>query len=152
MRRKDRERDTAFAFSVIDKAPYVVVGINGENGVYTVPLSIARDGDKLYFHSALDGRKVNDLRHDNRVAVTAVSDCFVDENNLTTRYKSAYGEAEAIEITDINEKKRALSIITKRFAPSTAVNMDEHYRKMLSRTAVWCLALKTLTGKENKSV
>jgi len=152
MRRKDRERDTAFAYGVIDNAPYVVVGINGENGVYTVPLSIVRDGDKLYFHSALDGRKINDLRHDNRVAITAVTDCVVDENQLTTRYKSAYGEAEAIEITDIEEKKRALNIITERFAPSTTVDMEDHFRKMLSRTAVWCLSLKSLTGKENKPV
>ncbi len=152
MRRKDRERDTAFAYSVIDNAPYVVLGINGENGVYTVPLSIVRDGDKLYFHSALDGRKINDLRHDNRVAITAVTDCFVDGDHLTTRYKSAYGEAEAIEITDIEAKKRALGILTKKFAPSTTVDMEDHFRKMLSRTAVWCLVLKTLTGKENKSI
>ncbi len=152
MRRKDRERDTAFAYSVIDNAPYVVLGINGENGVYTVPLSIVRDSDKLYFHSALDGRKINDLRHDNRVAITAVTDCFVDVDHLTTRYKSAYGEAEAIEITDIEAKKRALDILTKKFAPSTTVDMEDHFRKMLSRTAVWCLVLKTLTGKENKSI
>lgn len=152
MRRKDRERDTTFAYSVIDNAPYVVVGINGENGVYTVPLSIVRDGDKLYFHSALDGRKVRNLRHDSNVAISAVSDCVVDENHITTRYKSAYGEAVAKEIVDAEEKKMVLRLLMKRFAPTSIVDIEDHFRKMLSRTGIWCLSLVSLTGKENKLV
>ena len=53
MRRKDREMSAEFGLSVIDKAQFGVLSlVNMENEVYSLPLSIARDGDRLYFHSA----------------------------------------------------------------------------------------------------
>ena len=54
MRRKDREMSAEFGLSVIDKAQFGVLSlVNMENEVYSLPLSIARDGDRLYFHSAI---------------------------------------------------------------------------------------------------
>ena len=61
MRRKDRERDAAFAWEVFDKAPYAVLSMrDGESG-YGVPLSPARIGERVYFHCALEGKKLDCL-------------------------------------------------------------------------------------------
>lgn len=42
MRRKDRERDAAFAWEVFTKAPFVTVSMTKPDGTpYAVPLSLA---------------------------------------------------------------------------------------------------------------
>ena len=61
MRRKDREMPLQFAHQVIDKATYGVVSMIDGEMPYSVPLSIVRSGDVLYFHSAMQGRKVDVL-------------------------------------------------------------------------------------------
>ena len=56
MRRKDREMDKDFGLEVIDKSKYGVISLVDNNNMpYSVPLSIVRDGDMLYFHSATVG-------------------------------------------------------------------------------------------------
>ena len=63
MRRKDRERDRAFAYEVIDRCEYGVAALGGaEDSPYCVPLSLVRLGDVLYFHCALEGTKLDRLR------------------------------------------------------------------------------------------
>ena len=48
MRRKDRERDQAFALDVIDRCEYGVAAIStGEAVPYCIPLSLARVGEEL---------------------------------------------------------------------------------------------------------
>ena len=58
MRRKDREMDRDFALAVADKCEYANIAMADKNGMpYCVPVTIARSEDRIYFHSALEGRK-----------------------------------------------------------------------------------------------
>lgn len=51
MRRRDREMNREFGLEVIDKSIYGVLSIVADdNEPYSIPLSIVRDGNKLYFH------------------------------------------------------------------------------------------------------
>ena len=68
MRRKDREMNKDFAFSVLDKAPFVTLSMVNEDKPYSVPVSIARDNDILYFHCALEGTKI-DILNKNKMCI-----------------------------------------------------------------------------------
>ena len=60
MRRKDRQMNKEFGYDLIDRSAYGVLSMVDENnGPYAIPLSLARKGEFLYFHSAKDGRKVH---------------------------------------------------------------------------------------------
>lgn len=61
MRRKDREMNTEFAKQVIDRSRCGVLSIleTGSGTPYSIPLSIVRDDELLYFHSAKEGTKVD---------------------------------------------------------------------------------------------
>ena len=72
MRRKDRERDAAFAWEVFDKAPYAVLSMRDGEGGYGVPLSPARIGERVYFHCALEGKKLDCLARWPEASLTAV--------------------------------------------------------------------------------
>jgi len=74
MRRKDREMNSEFAREVIDRSQYGVLAcVTPDGKPYAIPLSIARDGDRLFFHSATAGSKVDYLPDGKEVALTFVS-------------------------------------------------------------------------------
>ena len=154
MRRKDRERDESFALRVFDEAPYCTLGLSGKNGhVYTVPLSMVRDGNSLYFHSAMEGRKCGIIKENSNVSVTAVSEFFIDSAAYTVRYKSAYAEACAIEVVDRDEKIIALKLLIERFAPdNTKINPEKYIDSLLDKMLVYRLDIKSITGKENPRI
>ena len=53
MRRKDREMPEAFGWAVADKCEWAVLGlIDADGEVYPVPVTIVREGSRVYFHSA----------------------------------------------------------------------------------------------------
>ena len=65
MRKASREMDAAFALEVLDKAPYVTVSmIKSDGSPYGLPLSLVRTDEKtFYFHCALEGDKLDCIRH-----------------------------------------------------------------------------------------
>ena len=67
--------DAAFALEVLDRAPYVTVSFTRPDGSpYGVPLSLARTDDHtFYFHGAMEGEKIDCIRHCPVVALSAVT-------------------------------------------------------------------------------
>ncbi len=151
MRRKDRERDEGFALKVFDEAPYCTLGLSDKNGhVYTVPLSMVREGKTLYFHSAMEGLKCSMIKENNHVSVSAVSEFFIDSAAYTVRYSSAHADADAVEVVDKAEKIRALKLLIKRYAPdNTAIDPEKYIDSFFDNTLVYRLNLKNISGKEN---
>ena len=77
MRKASREMDAAFALEVLDKAPYVTVSmIKSDGSPYGLPLSLVRTDEKtFYFHCALEGDKLDCIRHCPTVFLSAVTKC-----------------------------------------------------------------------------
>ncbi len=62
MRRKDRELvELSALYEILDKSDVLHLGLWDGHEVYVVPVNYVRIGDALYFHSALEGRKVDVL-------------------------------------------------------------------------------------------
>ena len=60
MRRKDKERDAAFAWQVLREAQYATLAMTDTDGTpYCVPVNhiAAAPGNAIYFHCAGAGRK-----------------------------------------------------------------------------------------------
>ena len=77
MRKKSREMGAEWALEVMDKAPYITASMaDGDGMPYSVPLSLARTDEKtFYFHCATEGKKLDILRENPCVCLTAVSKC-----------------------------------------------------------------------------
>ena len=151
MRRKDREMDMDFARMILDKCKYAVLGMVGPEGwPYSVPVTIVRDGEELYFHCALEGQKVECLRRDGRVCVTAVGDTHIPPDKFTTDYESAVAFGLAEEVTDPVEKTHALELLCRRHVPTNMDQFEVSMARSLARTGVWRVRLTGLTGKRKK--
>ena len=151
MRRKDREMDKKFAFYVTDKCDYAVISMVTPDGVpYCLPITIARDEEIIYFHSALDGLKVDVLRENPNVCISCVGDTNKPDDKFTTEFESSIIRGKAFEVEDNAEKIHALKLICQRHSPNNMDNFDKATEKSLCRTGVWKVVRDSITGKRKK--
>ncbi len=151
MRRKDREMDEAFALYVADKCEYAVMAMIDPDGApYCVPLTIAREGENLYFHSAMEGYKLDCIRKDPRVCIACVGDTKRAADKFTTEFESAIIRGRASEVTERDEKIHALRLICERHTPANMADFDNAIERSLARTAVWRVVIGSITGKRKK--
>ena len=148
MRRKDREKPRDFALAVTDKCAYFVMAtVNPDGTPYCIPVSLAREGEWLYFHTAKEGHKIDNLKYQNRVCITCVSDLKEAPGEFSVRYESAVVVGTATEITDREEMIRALTLISKRYTPGIMHSFDKQIEKEFDRVAVWKICIDEISGK-----
>lgn len=147
MRKSYRAKDAEWAFGVFDKAPYVTVSMMRPDGTpYGLPLSVVRRDEKtFYFHCAAEGEKIDCLRHNSTVSISAVSRCTPkfeeDNNNFTEYYNSAIALCKAEFVIEDQEKIDALRLICERFLPKHMGHFDDAVARSLSRTTIVRLTL-----------
>lgn len=151
MRRKDREIGAEEALAVVDKCDYAVLSMTGRQGrPYCVPLSVAREKDRIYFHCAIDGEKADNLRENPYVCMACVGDTCPAPDRFTIEYESAIVRGVARELVSEKEKIHALRLICRRHAPTNTEGIDGEIAGLLDRTAVWSVKIEEVTGKRNK--
>lgn len=151
MRRKDRQMPEEFAWQVVDKCEYAFLAMTAEDGSpYGLPVTIVRDGDAVYFHSAMEGRKVRCLRQHPSVCLTCVGDTQVQQDRFTTLYESAVAFGTACEVTEDAEKIKALRLLYQRHTPENMAGFDAAVQASLKRTAIWRITVEEITGKAKR--
>ena len=126
MRRNDREvTDIKGIEEILRECKMCHVAMVDDRTPYVVPLSYGykiTDGNvlELYFHSALKGRKLDILRHNNKVCfeLSLEGEPVHSETPCNSGYyfSSVIGFGEAVFIEDVDEKCSALSIMFRHQA------------------------------------
>ena len=146
MRRKDREINTPeFYDLVFSRAETMSVAFRDDPYPYCQTFNIARTGNYIYIHSAREGRKLDLIRRDPRVAFCLASGVRIDRDAFTTYYNSLCGEGRATIVEDEAEKMAALDAIGEKYAakcprPSTPAQAN--------RVAVIKIEIAALSGKK----
>ncbi len=156
MRRSDREiKDFNEIVEVMEKCDVCRIALNDDGYPYIVPLNFGmtvEDGVvTLYFHSALEGTKIDLIRKDNRA--TFEMDCghelVTDEEhgNCTMNYRSVIGRG-LIEFVPDNEKFGALKILMAHYHKEDFPFNE----KVIPMTAVFKLTVSEMTGKNRLKI
>ena len=121
MRRKDREiTDIGGIEEILQKCMTCHVAMSDDGEPYVVPLNFGysildRCVLELYFHSALEGKKLDVLKRNSRVcfAVTHEGEPIRSENPCNSGYyfSSVIGFGNAVFIDSPNERCDALSVL-----------------------------------------
>lgn len=142
MRKAARQKDEEWAINVFDRAPFVTMSMIRPDGTpYGLPLSLIRSNRRtFYFHCADEGDKLDCIRANPVVSLSAVSRCTpkfeTEKKNFTMYYDSAIALGEAKIVTDNSEKIMALRLLCQRFLPKHMENFDEAIKRSLERTVV----------------
>lgn len=152
MRRKDKERDAAFAWQVLRDAAYSVLAMTDADGTpYCVPVNHIADPEHnaVYFHCAGAGRKWTILEKEPPVCLTAVSRAELVPGELTTAYDSAIAEGRAVVVQDPEEKHRALMLLVKALDPASLTRAELCSQQTLSHTMLVRIAVEHIAGKQS---
>lgn len=169
MRRKDRQMDKDFAYQVIDKSTYGVLSMVDGGKPYSIPLSMIRIGDYIYFHSAKQGTKIDLLASNPQVRAVFVTNNRIphlysqeekeamlenpDELSkvvssiFTTEYESAAAEGKVEEVLDWEEKCQALKATCQKYVPDAMILFDGAMDRSLDFTAVYKFKIEAIWGK-----
>lgn len=156
MLRKDREMPRDFAEMVTDKCEWAVLAMTDTDGnPYCTPVTIARDGSFVYFHSSMAlGKRTKALKANPRVCMTCVGDTRRAtpefKAKFTTEFESSVFTGIASEVTDEQEKIHALRLICERHVPANMGDFEKAIEKSLSITAVWKITIDEISGKRKK--
>ncbi len=142
MRKSGRKKSAEWALEVFDKAPFITLGMVRPDGTpYALPLNIVRkDEHTFYFHCADEGEKIDCIKNNPVVSLSAVSRCtpkFEEERgNFTEYYHSAVALGKAGFVEDDNEKIMALRLLCERFLPKYMEHFETAVARSLNRTTV----------------
>ena len=149
IRLKVRELDRETALKIVDKSIWGSVSMCSPDGIpYNVAVNLVRDGEKLYFHAAGEGLKVEFLRMNPKVCVLFVPKAVLAPAEYTTHFASAVVRGIAHEVEDIAEKEHALRLICKTFAPEFPEEVERRISAGSARTTgIWCIDIESVSGK-----
>ena len=119
-----RERlvtDKAQILHILDTAKVLNLGLSVNDEPYVVPMNygyIMEDGKlTLYLHSAVKGKKLDMIQANPRVFFSMDCDRMPFEGRVACQYGLVYssimGSGTATLVDDVEEKKRAMSILMK---------------------------------------
>jgi nitroimidazol reductase NimA-like FMN-containing flavoprotein (pyridoxamine 5'-phosphate oxidase superfamily) len=147
MRREDRQIDEQEARKILSKGLFGVLSTVGADGdPYGVPMGyVYRDG-VIYIHSALEGRKLENLRLGAHVSFCVVGNVESEPEMFSTRYESAIASAEVFELFD-DPKTTALNWLIQKYSPDFQSEGDNYIASRQDETRVFALRIVQLTGK-----
>ena len=107
--------------AILDAGKVLHLGLSVKDEPYVVPMNYGytHENGKLvvYLHSALQGKKLDMIRANSRVFFTIDCDRVSFEGEKPCQYGLAYscvmGKGTARIIEDVEEKKRAMSVLMK---------------------------------------
>ena len=154
MRRHDREvTERAKIDEIIKSCDCLRLGLNAEDGAYIVPLSFGyapEEPAKFYFHSATEGRKVSMIGSGVMAGFEMDSAHRLGEAELgckhTYFFKSVIGTGFVRPVEDLDEKKRALTLIMAHYRKDRAFSFTDEQARTV---AVFCLTVDQMTAKEH---
>ncbi|WP_295759224.1 pyridoxamine 5'-phosphate oxidase family protein [uncultured Holdemanella sp.] len=156
MRRSDREiKEFDEMIQIVKKCDVCRIAMNDGEFPYLVPLNFGldiQDGQVyLYFHGALEGKKMDVLRKNNKV--TFEMDCdhnfifYDDRMSCTMGYESIIGHG-TMELLKEEQKFDALKILMRQYHEEDfKFNTD-----MMKVTSVFRLKVLDMTGKRRNNV
>ena len=106
---------------ILDTAQVVHLGLCVDNEPYVVPMNYGYTMEEgkltLYLHSAVRGKKLDMIRSNSKVFFEMDCDRKPFEGNLPCQYGLSYsslmGRGTAHIVEDVEEKKKAMSILMK---------------------------------------
>lgn len=145
-RREQQVTDINEIIEILDKSKVVHVGMIDGDEPYVVPMNygyILEDGKPvIYLHGARRGRKIDAIKANPKVFYEMCCDITPFEGEVACKYGITYasimGRGLATLVEDVEEKKKALSILMK-----TQTGKDFQFEDKLT-TVVSIIKIDTL--------
>jgi nitroimidazol reductase NimA-like FMN-containing flavoprotein (pyridoxamine 5'-phosphate oxidase superfamily) len=150
IRRRDREIDIQEARSILECAEYGILSTVGNDGQpYGVPLSYAFKNDRIYFHCALVGQKLDNIANNAKVSFCVVGNTKVLPDKFATEYESAVVFGVASEVSG-TERQNALLWLLEKYCPDFIKEGEQYIEQKGQATKVFKIEIEHISGKARR--
>lgn len=150
MRRKNQLLSARQCAAVLQEGTSGVLAVSGANDYpYAVPLSYVYDGQKLYFHSAKNGHKIDAVRRNPKASFCVIDRDEVIPEEYTSYFQSVivFGRIRILE--DETEKWAAIEKLALKYAPrDSAANREKAIEREWAPLCLLEMTIEHMTGKE----
>ena len=150
MRKKEKEiTDINEIERIIKRAVCCRIGLVDGEEPYVVPVSFGYERNALYFHGALEGRKVELIKKSNQICFEVDTNVEVKKSekpcSWTMKYRSVMGVGRAYFLESDEEKIHGLTVIMRQYTEGDDFSFP---KAMLDRTLVVRVDIRSITGKQ----
>ena len=150
MRRHKQLLNAEETAAVLERGTSGVLALSGEDGYpYAVPLSYVFDGEKLYFHSAKAGHKLEALRRCPKASFCVIDQDQIVPEEYTTYFRSVivFGRVRVLE--NEAQMRAAIELLARRYFPQDSA--ENRHRAIEREWAGLCMLemdIEHMSGKE----
>lgn len=149
MRRIRQQLSTAKCEEILCRCTAGVLALMGDGGYpYAVPLSYVYSDGKIFFHSAVQGHKVDAIKNNGRCSFCVVDKDEVKPAEFTTYFRSVIVFGNVHIITDVDEQLQALRLLGRRYSPGNEQELQHEIEKSAGHVLLLRLDIEHITGKE----
>jgi nitroimidazol reductase NimA-like FMN-containing flavoprotein (pyridoxamine 5'-phosphate oxidase superfamily) len=154
MQKKERQiNNQDELIEILKQGTYAVISMCRNNEPYIVTLNYGYDSDKnaLYFHSGLQGLKIDFLRHNPNVCATVIEDKGYRMNDCDHKYRSVVFWGKMSIVKNLEEKEQGIEVILNHLE-NNPEKIRERFLKTEERyhnVTILRLDIRELTGKSN---
>jgi uncharacterized protein len=150
MRRKDRLITDTETLSILEKGEYGILStVSSDNEPYGVPVNYCLIGERMYFHCALEGRKIDNIIHNPNVSFCVVGKTEVLPDKFGTNYESCIVQGVASESFG-EEKQLALEGLVRKYSEDFVAEGLKYIDKLKDKTRVFKIRIESISGKARK--
>lgn len=150
LRRKERALAESEAREILERGEYGILSTCDPDGQpYGIPLSYCLENNAIYFHCAVEGRKLNNIAADSRVSFCVVGKTEVLPDQFATRYESVVISGRATEVLD-GEKQQALEGLLAKYSTEFRLSGLDYIEAKRELTKVFKISIDDLCGKARR--
>ena len=150
MRRSKQILSREAAEKILREGEFGVLALSGDDGYsYAVPINYAVEGNKIYFHSAKIGHKIDAINRNDKVSFCVVDKHEVVAEEFTTYFSSAiaFGRIRIVDDNNDPDKLRGLELLADKYSSTASPTRREKELSRLSALVVPVMTIEHLTGK-----
>ena len=153
MRKREREiTDISEIEEIIEKSINCRIGLVDGDEPYVVPVCFGYEREALYFHGALEGRKIELIKKNDRVSFEMEADVEIVSGanacDWTTKYRSVIGVGRASILESDGEKIHGLELIMKHYSEGSEGEFS-FPKSRLDLSSVVRVDIELITGKKH---
>ena len=150
MRRKDRLLPNEEAFSILERGEYGTLStLSLNHEPYGVPLNYCLIDGCIYFHCAIEGRKIDNIINNPNVSFCVVGKTEVLPDQFGTIYESCIVQGLASESFG-EEKQLALEGLIHKYSKNFVSEGLKYIAKLKEKTRVFKISIESISGKARK--
>lgn len=149
MRRKPQALSHDEIVELLNSETRGVMSVQGDDGYpYGVPINhyYSEEENRLYFHGAKFGHRVDAVRRDPKVSYCVFGQDTKDENGWAYNVRSVIIFGKAVLIEDEEEIKRVCRLLCEKF-PCPQEYIDRELEKDTKNTLLIAIDIEDMNGK-----